>query len=37
MIDVRHEQAAAMLAHAYSRVLQKPACAWPRPAPARPT
>lgn len=24
MIDVRHEQAAAMMAHAYSRVLQRP-------------
>ena len=28
-IDVRHEQAAAMMAHAYARLRLRPACAWP--------
>ena len=28
-IDVRHEQAAAMMAHAYAAPAQRPACAWP--------
>ena len=38
MIDVRHEQAAAFSAQAYSRLLQKPGvCAWRRPARRRST
>ena len=36
-IDVRHEQAAAMMAHAYARVRNGPACAWPPPGRAPPT
>jgi thiamine pyrophosphate-dependent acetolactate synthase large subunit-like protein len=36
MIDVRHEQAAAFMCQAYSRLKQVPSV-WPPPAPASPT
>ena len=36
-ILVRHEQGAAHAADGYARATGRPACAGPRPAPARPT
>ena len=36
-IDVRHEQAAALMGQAYSRLMQRPRCAWRRAAPASST